>query len=58
LTDSFHVGISESLTTAVSPLSSPSMVSSQNVSGAIPDVAGGGASQVAPFGFIAAITAD
>ena len=58
LTGWFHIGVSESLTTAVSPVSSLSMVSSQNVSGAVPDVAGGGASQVIPFGFIAAMTAD
>src|SRR5262245_21356096 len=57
LTDWFHVGVSESLTTAVSPVSLP-MVSSQNVSGAVPVVAGGGASQVIPFGFVAAMTAD
>src|SRR5262245_25723446 len=58
LTGWFHVGVSESLMTAVSPLSSLSIVNSQNVSGAVPDVAGGGASQVDPFGFSSAMTAD
>ena len=59
LTGWFHIGVSESLTTAVSPVSLLSIGQLTNVSGAVPDVAGGGAFQVDPrVGFIAAMTAD